>query len=194
MATLQEIENLLNIEIGERQLRQGRKYPDKNKYYRYDDYYIVKLTQDKWMIVSNTVEVRRLLRLYIWYHTKDYARTSVDGTKKYFHQLYLNYEDGLVCDHINRKKYDNRFENLRIVTHIQNSRNKSIAINNTTGYTGIDEYTQEGYIYYRVSITDNNNKRIKKKFNIAKWGRDEALRKAIEQRRLWEAEYGYNEQ
>ena len=192
MATLQEIENLLNIEIGERQLRQGRKYPDKNKYYRYDDYYIVKLTQDKWMIVSNTVEVRRLLRLYIW-RTGKYARTGKTHNS-FFHQLYLNYENGLVCDHINRKKYDNRFENLRIVTHIQNSRNKNVPINNTSGYIGIKEVTCRGYIYYRVRITDNNNKRILKYFNITKLGRDEALRQAIEHRRAWEAEYGYNEQ
>ena len=59
MADLNEIENHLNIEIGDRKLRNGRKYPRKNKYYRYDDFYIVSLTQGKWMIVDNDMKNRK---------------------------------------------------------------------------------------------------------------------------------------
>ena len=68
MTSLEIIENLLDIEIGERKLRNGRKHPDKNQYYRYDNYYIMKLTGNKnlWCIVDNTREMKKLLRLHNW--------------------------------------------------------------------------------------------------------------------------------
>ena len=52
MATLQQIENHLNIEIGDKKFRNGRKYPNKNRYYRFDDFYVVSLTQGKFMIID----------------------------------------------------------------------------------------------------------------------------------------------
>ena len=51
-----------------------------------------------------------------WRVTFGYARTNIDGSSKNWHQLFLNYEDGLVADHINHKTFDNRHFNLRIVT------------------------------------------------------------------------------
>lgn len=40
-------------------------------------------------------------------------------------------------DHINGDKLDNRFVNLREVDNSTNQRNRSVRINNTSGYTGI---------------------------------------------------------
>jgi hypothetical protein len=40
-------------------------------------------------------------------------------------------------DHINRVKTDNRISNLREVTHLQNSQNRSKNVNNTSGYCGV---------------------------------------------------------
>ena len=117
MATLQEIEKFLDIEIGDKRLRSGKKYDDKNRYYYYNElYYIVELTQGKWMICSDNRETRRLLRDYAWCYSHGYASTSIERKLKCYHQIYLNYEAGLVADHINRHTFDNRFENLRIVT------------------------------------------------------------------------------
>ena len=126
MASLREIENHLNIEVLDKKLRNGRKYQHKNKYYRYDDFYIVSLTQGKFMIIDNDRKNRKLLRKYCWrVHSK--TRYAVTGeTTKGFHQLLLKYGNGLVADHINRCRFDNRFENLRIVTYQENNRNTTL--------------------------------------------------------------------
>ncbi len=63
MATLNEIENFLNIEIGDKRLRAGKKYGDKNRYYYYTELYsIIELTQNKWMICSDNNETRVIAR------------------------------------------------------------------------------------------------------------------------------------
>lgn len=198
MATLQEIQNHLNIEIGERRLRPGKKKPTKNRYYYYEDmYYIVELTQGKWVILSDSREVRVLLRMHTWYFGSDgYATTNVlvdDGKKtKIFHQLYLNYEAGLVCDHINRYRFDNRFENLRIVTYRENNRNRTKQSNNTSGYTGIIETIMNRNQYFVVQIKNNDNKNISKAFNINNLGREEALRLAVAKRLELTQQFGYD--
>ena len=196
MADLELISNFLNVEIEDRKLRNGRKQSDKNQYYKFDDYYIVKLTQEKWMIVSNSREVRILLRSFVWHtHNDGYAATNlyVEGTRtrKMFHQLYLHYEDGLVCDHINRVRYDNRFDNLRIVSQSENMRNITTPAHNKTGHIGISESIIGIIPYFRVRIVNNAGRKLAKTFNIQKLGRAEALRLAIEQRKIWAAQYNY---
>ena len=59
---------------------------------------------------------------------KGYAKTGNPG--KAWHKLSLNYDDGLVADHINNKTFDNRLENLRIATCTENSRNRTKCCNN----------------------------------------------------------------
>ena len=195
MATLQQIENHLNIEIGDKKFRNGRKYPNKNRYYRFDDFYVVSLTQGKFMIIDNDRKNRKLLRKHCWrvntIHL--YAQTNVKThgkTTKKFHQLFLNYEIGLVADHINRCRFDNRFENLRIVTYQENNRNKTKQSNNTTGISGVRR-VKKHVPYYEANICNNENTRISKSFNINKLGEEQAKRLAIAQRKAWEQEFGY---
>jgi len=91
MATLNEIQAFLNIEIGDKRLKDGKKYKDKNQYYYYEQaYYIVKLTKDKWMIAEDCKKTRILLRNYCWCTgIDDYAMTRVNrsstkvGTKSF---------------------------------------------------------------------------------------------------------------
>ena len=143
MSTIDEIQNFLNIEIGERWLRDGKKKPNKNKYYWYEgQYYIVQLTQNKFMICEDCNTTRRLLRLHCWCFG-EYARTRINRKIKRWHQLFLTYEVGLVTDHINRMRYDNRADNLRIVTRSVNNRNITKRSDNTTGTQGV-------YLYYHA--------------------------------------------
>ena len=57
------------------------------------------------------------------------------------HRLAWLYEYGEFpsgsLDHINHDKTDNRIINLRIASHRENSRNRSMQSNNTTGHNGI---------------------------------------------------------
>jgi hypothetical protein len=118
MASLADLEEFLNIEIGDKRLRAGKKSQYANQYYYFrDEYYIVKLTKDKWMVAEDCKRTRRLLRLYCWcISSVGYAKTKYEGHTTNWHKLFLNYEDDMVADHINNKRYDNRSENLRIVT------------------------------------------------------------------------------
>jgi hypothetical protein len=195
MTTLNNIEAFLNIEIDDKKLRDGKKKINKNQYYYYDQsYYIIKLSQDKWIIAEDCNKTRRLLKKYCWHaHTMGYAVTSVGKSTKKWHQLSHQYENGLVADHINHKKFDNRHDNIRIVTSSDNSRNTIIHSNNTSGKQGvyyiIDK--RKDFHYWKVQIIDNNGKNIQKQFSVKNLGTDEAKRQAIEYRKQLEIQYGY---
>lgn len=51
--------------------------------------------------------------------------------------LYINGYMPNELDHVNHMKADNRIINLREVTHLQNSKNKTLHKNNTSGITGV---------------------------------------------------------
>jgi len=195
MTTLNNIEALLNLEIGDKRLKDGKKYKDKNQYYYYEQaYYIVKLTKDMWTIVEDCQKTRKLLRTYCWSVVGGYARTRVNkSSSKLWHQLYFNYEAGLVADHINKKKFDNRHDNIRIVTANENNRNRTVNSNNTSGKQGVCHWTDKrnNLHYWKVQICNNNQKRIEKSFSIKKLGDVEAKKQAIEYRKQLEVQFGY---
>ena len=145
------------------------------------------------MICSDDEKTRQLLSDFCWrLSTKDnYSKTSIDNTTKYYHQLLLNYEDGLVCDHTNRHRYDNRVNNLRIVTVRENNRNKTKSKNNTSGKSGVYYVRINRLHYWKAVITNNDGNKVTKMFNINILGDPEAKRRAIEQRQAWEALYNY---
>ena len=77
---------------------------------------------------------------------KDYTWTvSNDGyvsngkNKISLHHLILNYDKScvLIPDHANRIRCDNRKENLRLITHVENCINSSMQSNNTSGFIGV---------------------------------------------------------
>ena len=183
MASLQQVQAFLNIEIGDKRLKDGKKYKNKNQYYYYEQaYYIIKLTQDKWIVAEDCQKTRVLLRKHCWCAGAGYAMTRamtrVDRSTKKWHQLFFNYEAGLVADHINNKRYDNRIDNIRIVTPQDNNRNSTKRSDNTSGKQGVCHWTEKktGLHYWTVRIANNNGKRITKVFSIKKLGDAEAKR------------------
>ena len=62
-------------------------------------------------------------------------------------------DDGLVIDHINHNTLDNRKHNLRICTESDNSKNKSLPSNNTSGVVGVS--FNKKYNKYETYITIN---------------------------------------
>ena len=76
------------------------------------------------------------IKNYYWYIEKSgYVKTRVgDGQAAMgMHQLLC----GVGCDHINRKRYDNRKENLRMCSQQDNTQNRSLGKNNTSGVIGV---------------------------------------------------------
>lgn len=122
---------------------------------------------------------------YCWHEHKDgYLRTNrkaIDGIDKMIlmHILILNINTNneLEVDHINKKPYDNRKVNLRIVTHQQNMTNIKLYENNTSGITGV--YNQ--FDKWKSVITYNNN--------IIHLGTFDSKQKAIKARLLAEKKY-----
>jgi hypothetical protein len=98
-----------------------------------------------------------------------------------------------VADHINNKRFDNRIDNIRIVTVRENNRNTTIRSDNTSGKQGVYQFLDKrhDYHYWQVNIRDNNQKNISKCFSVKKLGNEEAKRQAIEYRKQLEIQYGY---
>ena len=195
MTTLDKIEELLNIEIGDKVLRKGRVYDEKNRYYWYrNEYYIVNIGDDKWIIMSSNDTTRELLDDYIWWYLGGYAIAKEGKTRKtvYMHRKLMNVDDSnILIDHVKRNKFDNRLENLRIVTHEQNSRNRTKPKNNISGTMGVSKRIMNGCEYWLTRIVDNNNKNLQKLFSIAKLGNEHAKQQAILQRNIWKQQFNY---
>lgn len=77
-------------------------------------------------------------------HHTGYVQIEINGKAYLAHRLAWAIHYGELpisdIDHINRVKDDNRIENLRLATHSENMNNKTVAKNNTSGYTGVTWY------------------------------------------------------
>lgn len=61
--------------------------------------------------------------LFAWNAGNGYAATKINGRRLTLHHCILRPEPGLVVDHINRNRLDNRSSNLRVVTIAENLEN-----------------------------------------------------------------------
>ncbi len=100
----------------------------------------VKLTRGKFATVDN--DVYEKVNKYNWYYIEGgyAARDDFSSGKRkmvYMHRFIMDPPEGMVIDHINGKKHDNRKENLRICTHRQNSWNAKKRTDNKSGYRGV---------------------------------------------------------
>ena len=191
MTSLNNIEEFLNIVIGDKKLHQGRKKINKNRYYWFKDkYYIVSVANDNWIIMSTGEQTRELLTNYIWSSSRGYSLANVNGKKIKMHRMLMNPNDDMCIDHINRRPYDNRIDNLRIVTHAENMRNKSIYSSNTSSCSGIGYRTKNGKDSWRCFINNNNGRRIERSFSCLLYGH-RAMEFALNQRHVWERDFGY---
>lgn len=89
---------------------------------------------------------RVLIEKYTWHVFNEktpYPRATVkkeDGSFEllFLHRIILNISDPKVfADHINGNKLDNRRCNLRLSTHLQNTKNRKSYENSTSEYVGV---------------------------------------------------------
>jgi HNH endonuclease/AP2 domain len=102
---------------------------------------------------------------YKWYATSGkypYLRAKANGNVLKFHIELMKNEmvneitdskaTRVVVDHINGNVYDNRKENLRVVTQSENNMNKKLQENNSSGIVGVSWHTRDmcwqAYISY----------------------------------------------
>jgi hypothetical protein len=86
---------------------------------------------------------------YKWHSTKKgyalHTDTSVKPKKNILmHRLIMNCRKGLEVDHIYHNTLDNRKQNLRITTRIQNHQNTIIHKINKSGYKGVTKHKHSG--------------------------------------------------
>lgn len=77
-----------------------------------------------------------------------YIDTTINNITYKAHRLIYKLHTGLEpeeIDHVNRIRHDNRFENLRSVTRLQNARNMGMSKRNSTGCKGVYN-TERGWI------------------------------------------------
>lgn len=114
----------------------------KNKIFIHDDFAKVEL-YDKYGIVSGyaiiDIEDIPLVSGLRWYliNTRGYVSGYVDGKPLALHRFLLDTPKGLVTDHINHDKLDNRRSNLRICTQSQNLQNQRKQKHCSSKYKGV---------------------------------------------------------
>lgn len=94
------------------------------------------------------------LSKYRWHQANGYAMRHISSKpdkRIYMHRQILNTPEGLVTDHINGDKLDNRKENLRAATIVQNSGNSKKRAG-LSEYKGVSFFKPRGYWRARITI------------------------------------------
>lgn len=113
-----------------------------------------------------------------------YIRIKLGGKSYRAHRLawfYVNKVMPKSIDHIDHVKHNNKFSNLREVTHLSNTRNRSINSNNTSGLCGINFRFNKWIVSIRVNY---------KSIHV---GVFDNLDDAVIARKKAEREYGFHE-
>lgn len=142
-----------------------------------DDYVLGKTKNNKEFFIDiDDYEKVKNMKIFI---TEDgYVAVSNEGRKILLHRLLTNVEDGMVVDHINRIRHDNRKKNLRICTQAENMRNTSLGVNNRSGVKGVRMVDNNKWI---AEITFKRKRYFLGGFN--------KIEDAIKKRRIAEIEF-----
>jgi len=117
----------------------------------------IQLTRNKTTVVDD--EDYNSLNQYKWYCTPDgYAARQVGGFRRQVTEkmarIIVDCPDDMVVDHINGAKLDNRKNNLRICTRIQNSYNRKNKKGSYSQYRGVSKVGNK----WKASITKDGER------------------------------------
>lgn len=111
---------------------------------------------------------------------------SIFGKRYFAHRLAFLYMNGEwppeQVDHINQDGTDNRWSNLRLVSALENRRNMSLNVNNTTGVTGVSWDKRRKKWKAHIRVED-------KQIDL---GRFDDLLSAVAARKTAEQQYGFH--
>jgi hypothetical protein len=89
----------------------------------------------------------KMLSRYRWYLSEGYAYTRDISMAR----MIMDPSAGLVVDHIDHNKLNNKRSNLRICTQKQNNQNRPQKYKNITGYRGVSSANRNGWFHARIS-------------------------------------------
>lgn len=99
---------------------------------------------------------------YKWYRgaqgyavTRPWCKTTKSYSTLLLHRVLMNAPKGVLVDHINGDRLDNRLENLRLCSRQENARNsKKLSTSNTSGSKGVyphkNKWTARITVNYRL--------------------------------------------
>ena len=105
------------------------------------------------LIDKESVEKVRAVKWYLSSNGYAVNKGGLEEGAVYMHRLIIDCPEGLLVDHINGNKLDNRVSNLRVVTVAQNQMNRRTVRKNTSSiYKGVSKNKRNGkwrsYIKY----------------------------------------------
>lgn len=152
-----------------------------NRYYNENDYIIGEFDDGKKMKIDKEDFIK--VSKYQWFvDSMGYPKSSAGRLHRYLFDNKI--PQGMVVDHKNNDKLDNRRKNLRICTRRTNSCNCKISKANKSGKTGV--YFDKKSKKWRAQVTI---------FSKTKYiGAFYDLEEAIEARNKAEKEYMYNKE
>lgn len=77
------------------------------------------------------------IRNFSWTLSHNYILAHPYGSSNIYLHKFIMDVDNAIVDHINGNTLDCRKQNLRIASHAQNSMNRKVSVNNTSGITGV---------------------------------------------------------
>lgn len=111
---------------------------DPNVFIIKDDILEILLYNNKHEHIATALTNANMYELVSKYKWSLTSQGYVRNKHALLHRLVLKCDDeSLVVDHINHDTLDNRMENLRMCTHLQNTRNKKIQHNSKSGVSGV---------------------------------------------------------
>lgn len=142
------------------------------------DVYEMQLTRgDTTIFSSQDLETVSPNRWYSHRQTKyhRYAKTYAHGIDRPIHWMLYQQQ----CDHLNGNTLDNRRDNLQPCSQAENTRNACLLKTNTSGMTGVSRLIVGGRSRWYTQWRENGVSRTRY-FAVAKFGEEEARRRAIQ--------------
>jgi len=113
-----------------------------------EDVWCIPLNNSDKTVFIDKADFNRVVDGNVWVDDgSGYAirRVSGSNTTEKMHRIITDAPEGTHVDHINRKPWDNRRCNLRVVNTQQNSFNKTKYSTNKTGYKGVSVHAVDKY-------------------------------------------------